>query len=128
MGPRQSELPPNADLTNVTDLAHNDHTITRDHNDTRTAPSMQQPHPDPHKVPAVGNTACKFVWERFRHEAMEAGSDASVTTPRAATQAGHGRSIWREYLASDSVCAGGLGGGRLQFAIISLCRLGSPWR
>ena len=28
MGPRQSEPPPNADL------AHNDHTITRDHNTT----------------------------------------------------------------------------------------------
>ena len=36
MGPRHSEPPPNADLTNDTDLAHNDHTITRDHN-TRTA-------------------------------------------------------------------------------------------
>ena len=35
MGPRQSEPPPNADLTNDTDLAHN----------TRTAPSN---HPDPH--------------------------------------------------------------------------------
>ena len=44
MGPRQSEPPPNADLTNDTDLAHNDHTIARDHN-TRTAPSN---HPDPH--------------------------------------------------------------------------------
>ena len=29
MSPRQSEPPPNADLTNDTDLAHNDHTITR---------------------------------------------------------------------------------------------------
>ena len=37
MGPRQSDPPPNAYLTNDTDLAHNDHTITRDHN-TRAEP------------------------------------------------------------------------------------------
>ena len=37
MGPRQSEPPPNADLTNDTDLAHNNHTITRIVRNTRSA-------------------------------------------------------------------------------------------
>ena len=44
MGPRQFEPPPNADLTNDTDRAHNDHTITRVH---KQHPNRSQQPPGP---------------------------------------------------------------------------------
>ena len=58
-GPRQSEPPPNADLTNDTDLAHNDHTITRDHNTTTPEP-----------LPATTRTRIRLHPTYHRHAAL----------------------------------------------------------